>query len=96
MALPNQDTAWWVLSRLDSAMVSAADGASAAWYQRDRKLFRSLSQRSTLLHARLLREWPRLAAEYRAAAAGFTSPEKWRETFGISAGTSADDQPGGP
>ena len=96
MALPNQDTAWWVLSRLDSAMVSAADGASAAWYQRDRKLFRSLSQRSTLLHARLLREWPRLAAEYRAAAAEFTSPEKWRETFGISAGTSGDDQPGGP
>src|SRR5690348_3470706 len=96
MALPNQDTAWWVLSRLDSATVSAADGASAAWYQRDRKLFRSLSQRSTLLHARLLREWPRLAAEYRAAAAEFTSPEKWRETFGISPGTSADDQPGGP
>jgi galactofuranosylgalactofuranosylrhamnosyl-N-acetylglucosaminyl-diphospho-decaprenol beta-1,5/1,6-galactofuranosyltransferase len=96
MALPNQDAAWWVLSRLDSAMVSAADGASAAWYQRDRKLFRSLSRRSTLLHARLLREWPRLAAEYRAAAAEFTSPEKWRETFGISAGTSGDDQPGGP
>jgi galactofuranosylgalactofuranosylrhamnosyl-N-acetylglucosaminyl-diphospho-decaprenol beta-1,5/1,6-galactofuranosyltransferase len=96
MALPHQDAAWWVLSRLDSAMVSAGDGASAAWYQRDRKLFRSLSQRSALLHARLLREWPRLAAEYRAAAAEFTSPEKWRETFGISAGTSADDQPGGP
>lgn len=96
MALPNQDAAWWVLSRLDSAMVSAADGASAAWYQRDRKLFRSLSRRSTLLHVRLLREWPRLAAEYRDAAAKFTSPEKWRETFGISAGTSADDQPGGP
>jgi galactofuranosylgalactofuranosylrhamnosyl-N-acetylglucosaminyl-diphospho-decaprenol beta-1,5/1,6-galactofuranosyltransferase len=96
MALPHQDAAWWVLSRLDSAMVSAGDGTSAAWYQRDRKLFRSLSRRSTLLHARLLREWPRLAAEYRAAAAEFTSPEKWRETFGISPGTSADDQPGGP
>jgi galactofuranosylgalactofuranosylrhamnosyl-N-acetylglucosaminyl-diphospho-decaprenol beta-1,5/1,6-galactofuranosyltransferase len=96
MALPHQDSAWWVLSRLDSAMVSAGDGTSAAWYQRDRKLFGSLSRRSTLLHARLLREWPRLAAEYRAAAAEFTSPERWRETFGISAGTSADDQPGGP
>jgi len=95
MALPHQDAAWWVLSRLDSAMVSAGDGTSAAWYQRDRKLFSSLSRRSTLLHARLLREWPRLAAEYRAAAAEFTSPEKWRETFGISAGTSADE-PGGP
>jgi len=96
MALPHQDAAWWVLSRLDSAMVSAGDGTSAAWYQRDRKLFRSLSQRSALLHARLLREWPRLAAEYRAAAAEFTSPQKWRETFGISAETSADEQSGGP
>ena len=96
MALPHQDAAWWVLSRLDSAMVSAGDGTSAAWYQRDRKLFGSLSRRSTLLHARLLREWPRLAAEYRAAAAGFTSPQMWRETFGISAETPADDQPGGP
>jgi galactofuranosylgalactofuranosylrhamnosyl-N-acetylglucosaminyl-diphospho-decaprenol beta-1,5/1,6-galactofuranosyltransferase len=76
--------------------VSAADGATAAWYRRDRTLFRSLSRRNAALHARLMREWPRLAAEYRDAAAEFTSPEKWRETFGISAGTSADDQPGGP
>jgi len=38
-----------------------------------------------MLHARLAREWPRLRAQYRAAAAEFNSPEKWRETFESSA-----------
>jgi len=91
MALPYQDASWWVLSNLDSALVSAADGTSTAWYQRDPRLFRSLTRRSTLLHARLLREWPRLSADYQAGLADFTSPEAWRETF-IS---SAADPPGG-
>jgi galactofuranosylgalactofuranosylrhamnosyl-N-acetylglucosaminyl-diphospho-decaprenol beta-1,5/1,6-galactofuranosyltransferase len=92
LALPYQDASWWVLATLDSALVSAADGTSAAWYRRDRTLFRSLGWRSAILHARLRREWPRLAAGYRAAAADFTSPARWRETFG----TPRDDPPGGP
>ncbi|HLX48139.1 MAG TPA: glycosyltransferase [Streptosporangiaceae bacterium] len=92
LALPFQDAGWWVLVKLDSALVSAADGATAAWYQRDRKLFQSLGRRTLGLHARLMREWPRLAAEYRAAAAEFTSPEKWRESFQIS----PQDPPGRP
>ena len=81
-----------VLVKLDSALVSAADGTSASWYRRDRKLFRSLGWRSVILHARLRRQWPRLAAEYRAAAAEFASPARWRETFAAS----RDDLPGGP
>lgn len=81
MALPFQDAGWWVLAKLDSALVSAADGATAAWYQRDREQFRSLSRRTATLHARLLREWPRLAAEYRAALAGITSPAAWAKSF---------------
>jgi galactofuranosylgalactofuranosylrhamnosyl-N-acetylglucosaminyl-diphospho-decaprenol beta-1,5/1,6-galactofuranosyltransferase len=92
MALPYQDASWFVLVKLDSALVSAADGTSASWYRRDRKLFRSLGWRSVILHARLRRQWPRLAADYRAAAAGFTSPARWRETFAAS----RDDPPGGP
>jgi galactofuranosylgalactofuranosylrhamnosyl-N-acetylglucosaminyl-diphospho-decaprenol beta-1,5/1,6-galactofuranosyltransferase len=80
-----------VLVKLDSALVSTAEGTSAAWYQRDPKLFRSLGLRSVLAHRRLRRQWARLAAQYQAAAAGFTSPEKWRETFAASAG----DSPGG-
>jgi galactofuranosylgalactofuranosylrhamnosyl-N-acetylglucosaminyl-diphospho-decaprenol beta-1,5/1,6-galactofuranosyltransferase len=82
MALPGQDAAWWVLVKLDSALVSTADNQTASWYQRDPRLFRSLGLRSIVLHRRLRRRWPKLAAEYRAAAADFTSPERWRETFG--------------
>jgi len=87
MALPGQDAAWWVLVKLDSALVSTADNQTASWYQRDPKLFRSLGWRSIVLHRRLRRRWAKLAAEYQAAAADFTSPERWRETF---AGSGAD------
>jgi galactofuranosylgalactofuranosylrhamnosyl-N-acetylglucosaminyl-diphospho-decaprenol beta-1,5/1,6-galactofuranosyltransferase len=92
MALPYQDAGWWVLTKLDSVLVSAAEGTSAAWYQRDPKLFRSLGWRSVLLHARLRRRWSRLAAEYRATAADFNSPQRWQETFDASLG----DPPAGP
>jgi galactofuranosylgalactofuranosylrhamnosyl-N-acetylglucosaminyl-diphospho-decaprenol beta-1,5/1,6-galactofuranosyltransferase len=94
MALPYQDASWWVLAKLDSALVSNAEGTSAAWHRRDPKLFRSLGWRSVILHARLRRQWPRLAAEYRAAAADFTSPATWRETF--EASRHDHDPPGGP
>ena len=56
MALPYQDASWWVLAKLDSALVSAAEGTSAAWYQRDPKLFRSLGWRSLVAHRRLRRQ----------------------------------------
>ena len=81
VVLPYQDASWWQLANLDSALVSAPDGATAAWYQRDPRLFRWQVRRSLILHARLLREWPRLSADYRRAAADFTSPQRWRETF---------------
>lgn len=86
MALPFQDASWWVLVKLDSALVSTAEGTSAAWYRRDPKLFRSLGLRSVIAHRRLRRRWATLAAEYRAAAPAFNSPETWRETFAASSG----------
>jgi len=92
MALPYQDSSWFVLVKLDSAVVSTADGNSAAWYQRDPRLFRSLTWRSVRAHARLRRQWARLAADYRAAAPELTSPERWRETFAAS----LDHRPGAP
>jgi galactofuranosylgalactofuranosylrhamnosyl-N-acetylglucosaminyl-diphospho-decaprenol beta-1,5/1,6-galactofuranosyltransferase len=91
MALPYQDAGWWVLASLDSVLVSAAEGTSAAWYQRDPKLFRSLGWRSLVAHRRLRRNWSRLAKEYRDAAPDFNSPERWRETFAAS----VSDPPGG-
>ncbi|HEY2443960.1 MAG TPA: glycosyltransferase [Streptosporangiaceae bacterium] len=92
MALAYQDAGWWVLTKLDSVLVSNAEGTNAAWYQRDPKLFRSLGWRSVVAHARLRRQWSRLAAEYRAAAADFNSPQRWQETFDASLG----DPPAGP
>jgi galactofuranosylgalactofuranosylrhamnosyl-N-acetylglucosaminyl-diphospho-decaprenol beta-1,5/1,6-galactofuranosyltransferase len=57
------------------------DGTSAALYQRDPQKFRELVKRTAELHRRLVREWPRLAEEYRAALPEVTSPETWEETF---------------
>jgi len=90
MALPFQDASWWVLVKLDSVLVSTAEGKGAAWYQRNPELFRTLGWRSWLMHRRLRRRWPQLSAQYRAAAQEFTSPEKWRETFAASLGDPPD------
>ncbi len=90
VALPYMEARWWVLSKLDSAVVSSADGASAAWYQRDRELAADLGRRSAAVHARLYREWPELAARYREAAGDLTSPRQWDQTFGAAPG-----EPGG-
>jgi galactofuranosylgalactofuranosylrhamnosyl-N-acetylglucosaminyl-diphospho-decaprenol beta-1,5/1,6-galactofuranosyltransferase len=86
VVLPHIDSPWYVLSKLDSAIVSMPDGTSAAWYRRDPRLLRQLGWRSARLHWQLRRRWPRLAAQYRAAAPQFNSPEQWRETFARSAG----------
>ncbi|WP_433332708.1 glycosyltransferase [Spirillospora sp. CA-294931] len=82
--VPHIDLRWWKLSQFDSALVSAADGTGAAWYRRDPRRFRSLMQRTSALHGRLYKEWPRLAEEYKAAMDELTSPEKWRGTFDAS------------
>jgi galactofuranosylgalactofuranosylrhamnosyl-N-acetylglucosaminyl-diphospho-decaprenol beta-1,5/1,6-galactofuranosyltransferase len=77
----SQDAHWWILSPLDGAVVSAADGKTASWHKRDPQLFRDLMRESAVAHAQLLREWPALAERYRDAAAEFTSPEEWRKAF---------------
>jgi galactofuranosylgalactofuranosylrhamnosyl-N-acetylglucosaminyl-diphospho-decaprenol beta-1,5/1,6-galactofuranosyltransferase len=49
------------------------------------------------MHMRLRRQWPKLATEYRAAAAELTSPERWRETFAASVDQPASsDRPDSP
>jgi galactofuranosylgalactofuranosylrhamnosyl-N-acetylglucosaminyl-diphospho-decaprenol beta-1,5/1,6-galactofuranosyltransferase len=79
--IPHVDLRWYVASQFDSALVSAADGTSAAWYQRDPHQFRDLLRRSVALHAKLYREWPRLAEEYQRALPELASPDTWRKTF---------------
>jgi galactofuranosylgalactofuranosylrhamnosyl-N-acetylglucosaminyl-diphospho-decaprenol beta-1,5/1,6-galactofuranosyltransferase len=82
--VPYQDAEWWRLSNVDGALVSAADGTSTAWYQRDPAQFRQLLERSLKLHSELAREWPRLRELYRAEVSRFTSPDEWRKTFEAS------------
>jgi len=79
--VPHLDARWWVLAQLDSALVSSADGTGTAWYRRDPARFRRLLARTVELHTRLLVEWPRLAADYRAALPALTSPEGWQASF---------------
>lgn len=72
---------WSQLLKYDSAVVSTADGTGAIWYRRDRAMFADIARRSLVMHRRLHREWPRLAAAYREALAGIASPVAWRDTF---------------
>jgi galactofuranosylgalactofuranosylrhamnosyl-N-acetylglucosaminyl-diphospho-decaprenol beta-1,5/1,6-galactofuranosyltransferase len=87
IVVPHQDAKWWLLSNVDGALVSTADGTSTSWYQRDPVQFRALLQRSIKLHTQLLRDWHRLREEYRAAAGQFTSPDEWRKTWDGRSGT---------
>jgi len=79
--IPAMDAKWYRLARFDSAIVSMPDGTSAALYRRDPEKFRELAKKTIEIHDRLRKEWPRLAAEYRAALHDITSPETWDETF---------------
>ncbi|MEU8798985.1 glycosyltransferase [Spirillospora sp. NPDC048819] len=95
--VPHIDRHWSLLSQVDSALVSSADGTKVAWYQRDPERFRRLLKRTSLLHARLSREWPELSGRYRAAMAELASPEAWHATFEAVGANSADaaDGPAG-
>lgn len=94
LVVPHIDRHWGLLSQVDSALVSSADGTKVAWYQRDPERFRRLLRRTTLLHARLSREWPELSRDYRAAMAELASPEAWRATFESAGADRTGDGPG--
>ncbi|MDP9444135.1 MAG: glycosyltransferase [Actinomycetota bacterium] len=82
--VPHMDSKWWLLAQFDSALVSSADGTSAAWYRRDPRAFRRLLRRSVIVHSRLRREWPRLVEQYRQALPELVSEHAWRETIEAS------------
>ncbi|MBE1533399.1 glycosyltransferase [Actinomadura algeriensis] len=92
--IPHIDRHWGLLSKFDSALVSSADGTKVAWYQRDPDRFRRILKRTSLLHARLSREWPQLSAQYRSSMDELASPDAWRRTFEASEGPGGPDAPG--
>jgi galactofuranosylgalactofuranosylrhamnosyl-N-acetylglucosaminyl-diphospho-decaprenol beta-1,5/1,6-galactofuranosyltransferase len=79
--VPHVDQRWWRLAQFDSAIVSAADGTTASFYQRDPQEFREQMVRSAKLHTQLWRDWPELSRRYREALPELTSPEMWKRTF---------------
>ena len=79
--VPHEDNRWWRMSQLDSALVSNAEGSAASWYMRDPKLVRKLLVDSVRIYGDVLRRWPSLKKQYRAALPQITSMEAWRKTF---------------
>lgn len=76
-----RDAFWWQIPSHQSVIVGTADGSGKAWYRHDRRKFRRLLRESRQLTRRILRQWERLAEEYRRALPTITSPEEWRKTF---------------
>lgn len=79
--LAHRDNRWFRLAHYDSVVVSNAEGTGASWYRRDPKKLKSMLTEATALHARIYREWDRLADQYRNALADVTSIESWKKTF---------------
>ncbi|WP_028279461.1 glycosyltransferase [Arthrobacter sp. H5] len=77
----HQDNKWWRMAQYDSAVVSNAEGSGASWYQRDPRQLRLMLTEAGRLNAEILRNWPKLRAQYRAALPEITSFEAWKKTF---------------
>ena len=77
------DAGWWTLSRLDSALVSTTDGTGMSWHRRDRREARLATLAAVQAHHRLVREWPSLAARYRAALPELVGVDAWRKTLDL-------------
>ncbi|QDH10793.1 glycosyltransferase family 2 protein [Nocardioides dongxiaopingii] len=76
-----QDARWHKIARYDSALVTLPDGASTAFYKRDRAKFVDLVKRTLAVHRELASSWDELAERYRAAMDDMTSPAAWEKTF---------------
>ena len=84
-AIAHQDSKWWRLSQLDSAVVSNADGSGASWYKRDPRQARALLRESITLHLRLRQNWEELQEQYRGHLQEVTSLEAWGATISDAA-----------
>lgn len=77
------DAGWWTLARLDSALVATADGTALAWLRRDRAVAGTALVDAVCAHRELLRRWPELSADYRAALPEVVGEQAWRRTLGL-------------
>ena len=80
-AISARDAAWtWLaFDHVNSALVTTADGNGVAWLKRANKRFRQGMLEGYRLTRRILRNWRRLSAQYRAY--GISSMETWARIF---------------
>lgn len=80
-SIPARDAAWtWqAFNRVNSALVTTADGNGVAWLKRDNKLFRKSMLEGLRLSSRILWNWKKLAAQYQAY--DITSMKAWSHIF---------------
>lgn len=79
--LSSREASWWNLARVDSVVVSLADGSGSTVYVRDPRAFREGLKRTRARHKELRRQWPALVKAYQDAQDDLTSLEAWRATF---------------
>lgn len=84
MRVAAPDARWWLLTTLDSALVSTADGTGVTVYRRDRRRFIGLLRESVHLHRRMRSSWSEYSRLYSGALDGLVSLEAWERTFGIA------------
>jgi galactofuranosylgalactofuranosylrhamnosyl-N-acetylglucosaminyl-diphospho-decaprenol beta-1,5/1,6-galactofuranosyltransferase len=61
--------------------VGTADGRGVTFRRREQDTFWRMLRQSMRIHLRLYREFPDLAANYRAQLHELTSPESWEKAF---------------
>jgi galactofuranosylgalactofuranosylrhamnosyl-N-acetylglucosaminyl-diphospho-decaprenol beta-1,5/1,6-galactofuranosyltransferase len=76
---------WWRVPNYDDVLVPLADGSGSALYRRNPARFRSQLAESIRLHARLLRRWRSLRAQYRAEAEPLSSLAAWERYLALDA-----------
>ncbi|MBW3091160.1 glycosyltransferase [Bifidobacterium sp. 82T25] len=84
VAIPAQDSYWWTWlanGHVRSALVTSPDGNSVSWLKRNDPLFRRNMLECYRLVKRILRDWKRLSAEYRAY--DLPSLETWGKIFAV-------------
>lgn len=75
------DARWFLLSQIDGATVTTADGRGVVYRKRDKKLAKQLLKDALRLRRDLERRFPEMQAVYRQAMPELTSRARWGEFF---------------
>ncbi len=79
--VPTLDARWFLLSQVDGATVTTADGRGVVYRKRDREQAAALLKEAVALRGELIRRFPELKNRYRDAVPHLTSKETWERVF---------------